>query len=226
VIRFTGERIIPEFAECGPRTKIFIEHRARYEFALKFVNSTVVLDIACGVGYGAKILSSAAKKVTACDIHPESIEYAKVKHSSQNIEYCVGDATHLQFPAGSFDILVSFETIEHIPEYKKALSEFHRVLKTGGILILSSPNLNTSTRDNKFHFKEFTKAELGNELSDSFTNLRFYCQKAMPEDLQFRAFKKTRFGLTNYQERKLRVMEYLEKDDVNVQNIIVVAEKK
>jgi ubiquinone/menaquinone biosynthesis C-methylase UbiE len=122
--------------------------------------------------------------------------------------------------------LVSFETIEHLPEYKKALSEFHRVLKTGGVLILSSPNLNTSTHDNAFHFKEFTKAELGNALSESFTNLRFYCQKTMSEDLQFRAFKKAKFGLTYYQKKKLRVMKYSERDDAKVQNIIVVAEKK
>ena len=77
MIGFTGERIIPEVAECGPNTKTFIEHKARYDFALRFVNSSMdVLDIACGVGYGSRILASAARNVVGCDIHDETIEYA------------------------------------------------------------------------------------------------------------------------------------------------------
>jgi ubiquinone/menaquinone biosynthesis C-methylase UbiE len=227
VITFTGERVIPEIAECGPNTKIFVEHKARYEFASTLLNSRMkVLDIACGVGYGSKLLAMTAGRVVGCDIDGESIEYANTNYGSANIDYQLGNATKLHLPSDSFDALISFETLEHIRQYNQVLSEFQRVLKPGGLLVISSPNRNTSMNDNKFHHKEFTKKELEEELATAFTDLQFYCQLVSAEDITFRLLKKSKILFGAYQRKKGKVLNYSNIDDSQVQNIIVVCRRK
>lgn len=224
-MEYTGERIIPEIAECGPLTKTYLEHTARYQFASGFINRTmVVLDVACGVGYGSKILAANAKQVMGCDLDLASVEYAKNHYHMNNIEYLQGNATALQFCDASFDAVVSFETIEHIENYRQAISEFRRVLRVGGLLIMSSPNYNTSKHDNKYHIKEFSKQELINELS-GFADQQYYCQPIWNENLVHRALRKSRLLSSDYQKRKVAVERYVEEIDGSVQNIIVVARK-
>ena len=135
-----------------------------------------VLDMACGVGYGAAIMAKQAKKVFACDIDKDAIEYGGAHYHHDNITFALMSATDIQFEDASFDAVVSFETIEHIPDYEKVLRQFHRVLRKGGLLIMSTPNRNTSKGDNEFHCKEFTKIELVEELDPMFSRMEFYSQ--------------------------------------------------
>lgn len=181
-MKFTGERIIPDENFCSESSKAYLEHMARYNFASKFVRGMKVLDIACGTGYGSNILfNSGGKVVYGCDISSDAIEYAKKKYEKESINFETMSATNLDFPDNEFDCVISFETIEHISDYKLALSEFHRVLKNNGILIISTPNKDISSKgkekpSNPFHFNEFTVDEFSNILNNSFSDLTLYSQ--------------------------------------------------
>jgi 2-polyprenyl-3-methyl-5-hydroxy-6-metoxy-1,4-benzoquinol methylase len=131
-----------------PSVKIFDEGRAdfhldRYHFAAERVAGLKVADIACGTGYGSELLKEqgGAASVTGIDICPDAINYATKKHAPAGVNFvCTsGDATGLE--SNSLDAIVSFETIEHVPDDEKLLTEFARILKPGGLLICSTPNM-------------------------------------------------------------------------------------
>ena len=117
-------------------------HLARYEFASQHVSQKTVADIACGTGYGTRLLAEkgGAKKVFGVDICEPAIEYARTRHLADGCVYQVSDATATGMADASIDVVVSFETLEHIPDDVALLHEFARILKPGGTLICSTPN--------------------------------------------------------------------------------------
>jgi len=116
-------------------------HSARYTFALTYVRDLLVADIACGLGYGCRILKEGgAKRVIGIDASQDAIAYARSKHSVEGTVFHVADATLVPLASGSVDTITSFETIEHISNTMGLFSEFRRVLKARGKLIISSPN--------------------------------------------------------------------------------------
>jgi len=92
-MKFTGERMIPGTEECSSKSSIFKEHVERYKFASRFVKDKVVLDIACGAGYGSKmLLNRGAKKIFGGDISKETINYCKTKYPNKELSFSVMDA--------------------------------------------------------------------------------------------------------------------------------------
>jgi ubiquinone/menaquinone biosynthesis C-methylase UbiE len=168
--------IFDERLNVNPETKQFIiydEHLVRYEFAKRFVKGKKVLDIACGSGYGAKILAEAgAEKVIAVDIDKEAVAAAKINYFHKNIEYLESSAEEIKLADKSIDIIVSFETIEHLKNPERYLNELKRVVKDGGTVIISTPNDDVFHAKNPFHFKEYNKDEFGNLLKKYFR----YCE--------------------------------------------------
>lgn len=159
------------------------EHVHRYREAIKHITpGNVVLDIACGTGFGTDILAGHTHgKVVGGDIAPEAIEECKQQWNKPNIEFRVLDGTALAFPDNYFDVIVSFETIEHTTSYAKMLSEFARVLKPGGKLVLSTPNAAITSPDgvigNPFHTQEFRFEELKDLLARFFPVPQVYGQR-------------------------------------------------
>lgn len=148
---------------------------SRYELASKYAKNKVVLEVGCGAGYGAEILSWKAKKVYAIDNNKNAIRDCKKNYQQNNLVFKLGDMIKLDFPSNHFDLITAFEVLEHIEDYQKAISEFLRVLKPGGIIILSTPNKEIYSPGTKkpfypYHFQEFTLDNLKNALS-SFKNL-------------------------------------------------------
>ena len=87
----------------------------RYIFSSQFVKGKVVLDIACGSGYGTDyLLKVGAVKVIGVDISDEAISYCKDKYSRSGMEFLVGSVEKIPVESNSIDIIVSFETIEHV----------------------------------------------------------------------------------------------------------------
>jgi 2-polyprenyl-3-methyl-5-hydroxy-6-metoxy-1,4-benzoquinol methylase len=116
-------------------------HRARYEFALNYVHDLAVADIACGLGYGCRILKEGgAKAVLGIDSCRETVDYARLQHQPTKVTYAVANATETHLANSSVDIITSFETIEHIQNTTGLLTEFNRILTLQGKLIVSSPN--------------------------------------------------------------------------------------
>jgi ubiquinone/menaquinone biosynthesis C-methylase UbiE len=169
----TGERLIPELHKGS---FVHGEHVARYQALLDIVKGKTVLDIACGSGFGSKILSGSAKSVIGVDVSKPAVEYAKSKYPARNIEYKVGDATEIPIDDQTIDVVASFETIEHIKDYRKFLREIKRVMKPDGLLVVSTPNDLEFSEGNQFHEHEFTRDELLKLVGGFFSNKREYFQ--------------------------------------------------
>lgn len=169
----TGERMVPALHKG---ILIYAEHFIRYEAAKDLVKGKVVLDIASGSGYGTKILASQATKVFGVDVDEPSIKYAKKHYGADNIEYLVGDGEKIPLDDNTVDVVITFETIEHIPDYAKFLDEVKRVLKSDGLAVVSTPNDLEFAEGNHYHLHEFTYDELTGLLKRDFKNIESYYQ--------------------------------------------------
>ncbi len=168
-MKFSGERFVP--GNSGRRVEA--DHVERYRFLEPYVKDKKVLDIACGVGYGSRLIMEAgASRYIGVDISEESVQYAKQQFRSENVSFIAADICNFK-SIESFDVVICFETIEHVSCYRSALKNLFSVLSPGGVLIISSPNrLITSPKAlhladkpvNKFHTQEFIPNELVNEL--------------------------------------------------------------
>jgi ubiquinone/menaquinone biosynthesis C-methylase UbiE len=161
VLEDTGERLIPAVHQelIG-----HAEHLTRYLAALDACRGKVVLDIASGSGYGSFELAKAAKQVTGVDISEDAVAYAKQTYPAANLEFLVGSGTAIPLPDDAVDVVVTFETIEHIEDYRLFLKEIRRVLRPGGLAIVSTPNELEYEENNHFHLHEFEREELKQEL--------------------------------------------------------------
>ncbi len=142
------------------------DHVGRYQFSTKYITKNdLVLDAACGIGYGSFLINKeVGAEVLGVDISHESVEYAN-EHYRQNdrVNFIVSDILKLELPAQHFDVVTSFETIEHVREDREILQKFHQLLKPSGLFICSTPNENKMRfADGKwpFHIRHYTPDEL------------------------------------------------------------------
>jgi 2-polyprenyl-3-methyl-5-hydroxy-6-metoxy-1,4-benzoquinol methylase len=169
------ERITPNETSLFTK-RIWQDHISRYEFAKKYVKKGVLLDIACGEGYGSAHLAPYASSTIGVDISKEDIEHAKKRYSKDKnkVNFVADDAIHfLQKNKKKFDTIVSFETIEHLKEYRKFLIEIEKSLHTSGTFIVSTPNKLFSDvlaggTFNEFHVKEFYMQEFVDLIKEIF----------------------------------------------------------
>lgn len=169
----TGERMIPAHHKGG---MVYGEHIVRYQAALELVKGKVVLDIASGSGYGSALLGTTAKQVTGVDVDESTVKYAKKNYASQNVQFKVGDGISIPLDDHSVDVVVSFETIEHIEKYEVFMDEVKRVLKPEGLFILSTPNDVEFIEGNHFHIHEFEAKELEALVAKYFKHTKSYYQ--------------------------------------------------
>ncbi len=173
---WTGERL-----ETHIFSENMSEHLHRYAFAMQFIEKKTVLDIACGEGYGSNLLAGKAEKVYAVDIDANTIEKASIKYNCKNLEFKTGTTDSIPLPNNSIDIVISFETIEHHNKHDLMLLEIKRVLKTNGILIISSPDKKYYSDEtghvNEFHIKELYKGEFQALINNFFKYSTMYKQK-------------------------------------------------
>ena len=175
---YSGERQVADSPE-GIRK----DHLGRYYFATQFVTKNdKVLDAACGIGYGSFLINQkTGAKVTGIDISQETVDYANATYrSNEDIKFFASDILKLDLPLESFDVVTSFETIEHVAQDKEILQKFHGLLKSHGILICSTPNEEKMPFDpikHKFHIKHFTPTELKKLLNEcNFEIVEIYSQ--------------------------------------------------
>ena len=178
-MEFTGERVVPGKT---PQT-IYDEHIYRYIFAASLAENKLVLDVACGTGYGVGyMVEKGAGEVVGVDISMAAVDYAQERLGRNNkANFVCADAIRLPFVDNAFDVVVSFETIEHIRQYRKFLAECLRVLKENGLLICSTPNRrifspNLAKPINTFHIKEFWPEEFYRLLRRYFADITLYGQ--------------------------------------------------
>jgi O-antigen biosynthesis protein len=161
------ERLIPE-EHAGE--VVVAEHLARYRLAARLAPGCRVLDAACGDGYGTAMLAAAgAVAALGVDLSEETVARAREKHG---IEAAAGDVTALPFDDGAFDLVVSFETIEHVADPLRALSELARVTAPDGALLVSTPNPREYLDENPFHVRELDPDEFLAALRERFATVR------------------------------------------------------
>ena len=155
---FTGERYV-----AGVGGPVEYEHFHRYIMALAYCWDKAVLDIASGDGYGSNLLATAAGSVVGVDIDHGAVASAAARYVRPNLRYQQGSATSIPLPDASVDVVVSFETLEHIVEHDEFLAECRRVLKPDGTLVMSTPDKEIYSPEgsppNPYHLKELTRAE-------------------------------------------------------------------
>lgn len=173
---WTGERL-----ETFINSRDTVEHLHRYAVATEYINNKIVLDIACGEGYGSNLMSEVASHVYSVDIDDATIQAARLKYNDKkNIEFIVGSASLIPIDSNSIDVVVSFETIEHHDKHIEMLEEIKRVLKPDGLLIISTPDKlfysDARSYNNQFHIKELYKPEFKDLISIYFNNLQLLTQ--------------------------------------------------
>lgn len=174
----TGERYLPEFD--GDWT---LEHTHRYYLACEFAKNKRVLDIACGDGYGSRMLADVAESVIGVDISLETVVRAVGKYPHPRLSFMQGSVTAIPLANSSVDLVVSFETIEHLSEHEEILREIRRVLHPDGLLIMSSPDKyeysDIPNYTNEFHVKELYRDEFEVLLKTQFKNIRVIGQRVV-----------------------------------------------
>lgn len=176
---FTGERFLPTCAG-----EMVYEHWHRYLFAREHVSNKRVLDVASGEGYGSALLSERAATVVGVDISIDAVRHAHRQYVTEmrsNLGYLCASCSNIPLPEASFDIIVSFETIEHMAEHPAFMQEVDRLLAPGGMFIISSPNRVEYTErtgyKNEFHVKELDRRELKTLLDGHFSAQRWFAQR-------------------------------------------------
>ncbi|MBI2885246.1 MAG: methyltransferase domain-containing protein [Candidatus Omnitrophica bacterium] len=167
--------MIPE--ETEPR--FFAQHLCAYEFARPHLLGKRVLEVGFGEGYGSHWMADLAREVVGIDIVAGNVPRAQARYQRPNLQFRHMDATALDFPSGSFDVVCSFQVIEHVPEPQLLayLREIFRVLTPQGVFCVSTLNLANSMKPGRpyqkliYHEKEFTGPELDALLRQVFPSV-------------------------------------------------------
>jgi SAM-dependent methyltransferase len=197
LIEFTGERVIPGQVEAD----LWSEHFARYAFARRYSAGKTILDAGSGSGYGSAELANDARAVTGVDFSPEATEYSSANYRLlKNLHFAAASCESLPFRSATFDLVVGFEVIEHLNDYRAFISEGARVLKPEGLFIVSTPNkryyaeTRAETGPNPYHQHEFEADEFECELKASF---RHVCLMVQNRVASFAFYKVKSFWSTD-----------------------------
>lgn len=186
----TRERALPlHMAQSLEDYLVYLKHLALYKFVLSYTTSKRVLDLGCGEGYGSDTLARTAQFIVAADRDVNAVIHAQKKYARANLAFVVCDGQALPFRAESFETVVSFEVIEHIPKVQRYLEEIKRVSVVAGMIIISTPNrvlrlLPFQRPWNRFHLREYDARGLARALSAVFPRVQLRGITATPTILE------------------------------------------
>lgn len=176
MLDWTGERFVPWVDDPA----LAYEHVHRYVFACGFAEGKRVLDLGSGEGYGSALLARNARSVVGVDIDPEAVRHARNKYSNANLDFICASVSSLPLRA-TFDLVVCFETLEHIEEQEALVSEVRRLLSGDGLFIVSTPDKSSYSdaphHDNPYHVRELYFEEFQELLGKAFPEVRMFAQR-------------------------------------------------
>jgi len=155
---------------------LHLMHLKAYDEAGKHAQGRDVLDVGCNTGYGTLRLVAMARSVTGVDVSPAAVEAARTRPGGEAVDFRTIDGLGLPFPDNSFDLVTSFQVVEHVTDPLPYLNEIKRVLRPGGQALITTPNAAIRldpgmTPWNRFHVREYRAAELEVELAKVFADV-------------------------------------------------------
>jgi SAM-dependent methyltransferase len=191
-LELTGERTLPD---VPAENYWYRRHLAVYEWIAARVAGAVVLDMACGEGYGSAVLARTAARVVGVDGNPEAHEHARLRYSGPKLTFEWGAVESYGEP-GSFDAVVFLQTIEHVVDPAAVLAHFRDILKPGGAAYVSTPNVLTlappgaTKSDNPWHLREYHANEFAELCRGVFDHVEmlglFHARKLRAHELALR----------------------------------------
>jgi 2-polyprenyl-3-methyl-5-hydroxy-6-metoxy-1,4-benzoquinol methylase len=175
-LELTGERTLPDLPE---ENYWYRRHLVVYDWIAERVAGKRVVDMACGEGYGSGVLAGTAAHVTGVDANPEAYAHAKAKYASEKVAI-VRDLIETYREPEPVDAVVFLQTIEHVQDPAAILRHFASMLKPGGSVFVSTPNLLTlapagaEKSDNPWHVKEYKPYEFRALCQEVFTDVQIY----------------------------------------------------
>jgi SAM-dependent methyltransferase len=164
----------------------YLLHRKAYEYAGEMMRERSLLDWGCNDGYGLELLKGFTSQLAGLDSAEDSVRAARQRLPELSSMIQIYDGARLPFPASSFDVVTSFQVIEHVTDLRTYLSHIVEVLKQGGVAIFTTPNklLRLDPGDkpwNPFHVREFLPSELRELLSCHFATVDLRGLRGTPE---------------------------------------------
>jgi len=173
----TAERIDPERFDTREGYLLYLRHAFAYQYAKSRIKPTdEVIEVGSGEGYGTKLLCEAAARVVGLDIDKATVGHATAKYGSDKVGFSLYDGRTIPFADNSFDLAVSFQVLEHIRDDAGHVAQICRILKPGGMLVLTTPNRNYRLHPgqkpwNRFHIREYDPQQLAGTLRQSFAEV-------------------------------------------------------
>jgi ubiquinone/menaquinone biosynthesis C-methylase UbiE len=171
---------------------LYLVHLATYKYCIPAVAGKRVLDYGCGTGYGTSLISSYCNQAMGVDISTDAIQYAQSHFSAPNLQFKQiepVEAAPMPFPNASFDVVLSFQVIEHVRDVPAYLQEIERVLAPGGQVLIATPDRSSRLFPyqkpwNMWHLREYTREQLHNTIAAYFSNVRVLQTGGEPDVLK------------------------------------------
>lgn len=208
----TKERALPGHpAQTLEDYLVYLKHVALYDFAKTVGAGKRVLDLGCGEGYGSDALARSAHFTVAADYSFDVVAHAQGKYRRGNRAFVVCDAHRLPFRSGCFDVVISFEVIEHVANVRQYLGETQRVRAKKGACLFSTPNrllrlLPFQKPWNRFHKREYDARDFVNVLGRLFASVRVHGVTAIPAILQIEKQRVKQNPVTAYPKMVARML--------------------
>ncbi|MCL2886293.1 MAG: class I SAM-dependent methyltransferase [Betaproteobacteria bacterium] len=171
----TGERVIEDayMQSLGAYT-IYAMHAASYRFVEAMCAGKKVLDFGCGSGYGTWRISEVAGEIHGVDVAGDAVAYANSRYKNKNLNFIqIQPGSPLPFPDACFDVILSFQVIEHVSDDDAYLQEAHRLLKPDGTVVVITPDRKNRLLPyqkpwNRWHLREYGMEMLASKISKRF----------------------------------------------------------
>lgn len=172
----TGERTLPGVRE---ENYWFQRHLVAYRFLLPYAEGKRVLDLGSGEGYGTDLLASVASEAVGVDLAPEAVYHARRTYRRPNLRFLYRSIYDLGLEAETFDLVCSLQVVEHLHQPELFMEEARRVLKPGGLCVISTPNRliispGRETPLNPFHIREYDYLQFRDFMSSFFPRVRIW----------------------------------------------------
>jgi SAM-dependent methyltransferase len=184
----TSERVLEDaYQQSDAAYVVYLFHIATYDYALPFCEGRRVLDFGCGSGYGSARLAARAASVVGVDVADDAVAHANARYGSDRLSFqALALDGVLQFPDASFDVVTSFQVIEHVAALRRYVTEARRVLKPGGVFIVATPDRSSRLFGfqkpwNPWHLVEYDAAGLDAVLRMGFSDIEMLRMGGSPE---------------------------------------------